>query len=58
LICVELPFKKRSGRHVYKLAVSLKNDTTMKEIKTNNDGIDYMTAVLFEKPLTRAMLWQ
>ena len=32
----------------------------MKEIKTSKDGIDYMTAVLFEKPLTvtRAMLWK
>lgn len=32
----------------------------MKEIKTSKNGIDYMTAVLFEKPLTvsRAMLWR
>ncbi len=32
----------------------------MKEIKTSKDGIDYMKAVLFEKPLTvtRAMLWK
>lgn len=32
----------------------------MKEIKTSKDGIDYMTAVLYEKPLTvtRAMLWR
>ena len=32
----------------------------MKEIKTSKDGIDYMNAVLFEKPLTvtRAMLWK
>lgn len=32
----------------------------MKEIKTSRDGIDYMTAVLFEKQLTvtRAMLWR
>lgn len=32
----------------------------MKEIKTSKDGIDYMTAVLLEKPLTvtRAMLWR
>ena len=32
----------------------------MKEIKTSKDGIDYMTAVLFERPLTvtRVMLWK
>ncbi len=32
----------------------------MKEIKTSRDGIDYLNAVLFEKPLTitRAMLWK
>ena len=32
----------------------------MKEIKTSKDGIDYMTAVLLEKPLTvtRATLWK
>lgn len=32
----------------------------MKEIKTSKGGIDYMTAVLLEKPLTvtRAMLWK
>jgi hypothetical protein len=32
----------------------------MKEIKTSRDGIEYMIAVLFEKPLTvtRAMLWR
>lgn len=32
----------------------------MKEIKTSKDGIDYMTAVLYEKPLTvtRATLWR
>jgi hypothetical protein len=32
----------------------------MKEIKTSRDGIDYLTAVLYEKPLTvtRAMLWK
>lgn len=32
----------------------------MKEIKTSKDGIDYLTSVLFDKPLTitRAMLWR
>jgi len=32
----------------------------MKEIKTSRGGIDYLTAVLYEKPLTvtRAVLWK
>lgn len=32
----------------------------MKEISTSKDGIDYLTAVLYEKPLTdtREMLWK